>query len=220
MGEIDPELLALARDHISEGAVVWDIGANVGMFAFSAAHFAGRTGKVLAIEADPWLAALLRRSCSVRSGDDAMVEVLSVAVGQEPGIRAFRVSGRSRAASSLDGYGSTQAGKCAEMQTAMCVSLDWIAMHRDPPNVVKIDVEGAEAEVLHGATVLLSTVRPTLLCEVSSEHAGEVTEILARAGYVLFDGKQPFNRRTQIRQATWSTIALPSEIVSTDVKLT
>src|SRR4030095_9196737 len=58
----DPGLLALCEEVVAPGQCVWDVGANVGVFAFAAAHLAGPSGTVLAVEPDPWLAALLKRT--------------------------------------------------------------------------------------------------------------------------------------------------------------
>jgi len=38
----------------------------------------------------------------------------------------------------------------------------------EPPNLIKIDVEGGEFEVLSGARRLLSEFKPRILCEVNS----------------------------------------------------
>src|SRR6185436_126613 len=58
----DPLLLRLAAELTRPGDTVWDVGANVGLFAFGAAFAAGPSGRVVAIEADDWLAGLVRRS--------------------------------------------------------------------------------------------------------------------------------------------------------------
>jgi hypothetical protein len=53
-----------------------------------------------------------------------------------------------------------------------------------PPALVKIDVEGAEADVLRGATATLRTHRPLLLLEVHHVRAmHEVDDVLRAAGY-------------------------------------
>jgi hypothetical protein len=76
------------------------------------------------------------------------------------------------------------------------------------PDVVKIDVEGAEAQVLEGGRSLLEEVRPVVLCEVSRD-SGSVTRLLQAAGYRLFDGES--GRRQCLKRAAYLTLALPDE---------
>lgn len=44
LGGLDLVLLQVASEHIRHGDVVWDIGANVGLFTLTAANRAGRRG--------------------------------------------------------------------------------------------------------------------------------------------------------------------------------
>ena len=53
LGSVDPYLLSMARELVRPGMVVWDIGANVGLFAFAAAALGAP--QVLAVEPDIWL---------------------------------------------------------------------------------------------------------------------------------------------------------------------
>lgn len=52
MAKVDPCLLAMAKTYVKPGMVVWDIGANVGLFSFASAWLAGSTGHVVAVEPD------------------------------------------------------------------------------------------------------------------------------------------------------------------------
>ena len=74
----DAELLSIARSWVRPESVVWDIGANVGVFAFAAAGLA-TNGRTLAVEADPWLADMMRRSSALRSNRELRLDVLSAA---------------------------------------------------------------------------------------------------------------------------------------------
>jgi FkbM family methyltransferase len=210
MQSMDPDLCNLAREFVRPGSVVWDVGANVGLFAFSAAHLAGSQGSVVAIEADIWLVRLLRHSALIQSGCSAPVQVIPAAVAQACDLRCFNIASRSRAASSLAGYGSSQAGSTAETQTVLSVSLDWLAERLPSPDVLKIDVEGAELEVLIGARGLLARRQTVILCEVAAERAREVSTLLQANGYRIFDGEKPIEGRRELELAPWSTVAIPA----------
>ncbi len=208
--ETDPHLLERTREIIFPGAVVWDIGANQGLFTFCAAGLAGPDGEVLAVEADTWLVELLRRSARANSPAIAPVTVLSAAASESVGLATFCIASRARSTNHLEGYGhgTPQVGRIRERQMVVCLSLDWLFGHFRAPDVVKIDVEGAELGVLSGARELLKCKRPTLLMEVLQEHRIAVTEYLHALNYELYDADCTSGNRTPIREATWNTLAL------------
>ena len=202
--------LALARELVAPGMTVWDVGANVGLFAFASAFLAGRGGRVLAIEADDWLAGLLRRSAHELPAADAPVDVLAAAVASGLGVADFLIAQRGRSGSHLRTVaGSSQTGGVREARKVLTVPLDWLLDFFPPPQVVKIDVEGAEADCLAGAERLLGRVRPKLLCEVSEPNAAAVGAIFKRHGYTMLDASRAV--REPLDTPTWSTLALPRE---------
>ncbi|HXU38816.1 MAG TPA: FkbM family methyltransferase [Blastocatellia bacterium] len=209
MKEIDCVLFNLAREFVHKDNVVWDVGANVGLFAFSAAYLAGANGLVVALEPDEWLVQLLRRSSRAQSPVCAPVHAVPAAVAEAVDLRTFHIAARSRATNSLKGYGSTQTGGVAEEQIVVTVTLDWLSERYALPDVLKIDVEGAELEVLRGAEVLLERKRPIVLCETSGETSSEVTKLLLKKGYRIYNGEIPKGERKELRAAPWTTIALP-----------
>ena len=65
-----------------------------------------------------------------------------------------------------------------------CFTLDDFGTAAPPPNAIKCDVEGAEVEVLRGASNLLRTRRPWILCEMHSEsNARASRQLLSTFGY-------------------------------------
>ncbi len=209
MDSVDTVLLELVREFVAPGAVVWDIGANVGLFAFSAASRAGPEGLVVALEPDAWLVQLLRRSAVEQPVGSAPVQVVPAAVASELSIRTLCLANRSRAANYLAEFGTIQTGGSREEHSVIAVTLDWLLESVPAPAVVKIDVEGAELEVLTGAHRLLETVRPVLLCEVIPDSAAAVTEFLESHDYQMFDGETPRSQREPVHLAPWSTVAIP-----------
>lgn len=107
--DVDPPLLRTAIRCVRPGSVVWDVGANVGLFAVAAAGLAGPEGLVVAMEPDTWLVSLLRKTASL-GGYRAPIEVVPVAVCDENGLEGFSIARRSRSTNYLDGFGSTQTG--------------------------------------------------------------------------------------------------------------
>ena len=203
--DIDPTLLALVGRYVQEGATVWDVGANLGLFTLPAAHAVGPNGSVVAIEADAWLATLLRRSVQLNGWTDR-VDVLTAACADAFGIGAFEIARRSRSTSHLEGFGTTQTGGVREQQLVPLMPLDALLADRRPPDVLKIDVEGAEALVLAGARNVLAC-RPHLIIEVASETADEVRSMLEPLDYVFFDGERLGAGPT--RDLAYATVAVP-----------
>jgi FkbM family methyltransferase len=210
MRSVDPVLLGMASEFIKPGAVVWDIGANVGLFSFSAAQKSGTKGEVVAVEPDPWLIRLLRRTSRLQPASSARVTVVPCAVASSVGLRTFCIAERSRSANFLLEHGSSQTGGAADRQTVVTLTLDSLLSQLPAPDVLKIDTEGAEAEVLQGARRLFESNRPVVLCEVSSATAPVVTGFLVSFGYRLFDGEASSERRQPLSVAPWNTIAIPS----------
>ena len=80
------------------------------------------------------------------------MQVLPAAVSEEVSVARFHIARRNRATSHLDGYGTAMAGGVRFTNLVPTVTLDWLAARFPAPDVLKIDVEGAELAVLAGAT--------------------------------------------------------------------
>jgi FkbM family methyltransferase len=209
LAKVDPNLLEAAAELVRPGDCVWDIGANVGLFAFSAAGLAGRKGRVLAIEPDAWLATLLHKSAACAPATSAPVQVLPIAVSDTMQIAHLKIAARGRSSNALGSGYSPAGGARGRDQSTMCVTLDWLLEVCDPPTVLKIDVEGLETQVLKGAHKLLSTARPRILCEVSADNTKDFADFLRPYGYSLFDADAPKSARQELAVASWNTIAYP-----------
>jgi len=194
---------------VREADVVWDVGANVGLFSVAAAALAGPRGAVISIEPDAWLVQLLRRTASMQAGTSARITVLPCGITEGVGLRTFCIPQRARSSNYLVEYGRSQTGGEAERQTIVTLSLDDLLRWLPPPRIVKVDVEGAEGEVLAGAARLLADHRPILLLEVGELAAEEVTALLRMRAYRLLNGEHVGPRREPIDRAAWNTIAIP-----------
>lgn len=211
MSRIDPLLLGLARELVRPGASVWDVGANVGLFAVAAAATAGATGSVMAVEADVWLVSLLRQTARLQPKASAPIEIVPAAATSGDGIARFCIAQRARSSNHLAGFGHSQTGGVSEVQTVAALRLDTLLASARAPDLVKIDVEGAEHGVLLGAERVLTECRPLVVCEVGEESADACSQLLARHGYVLFDAERAPRDRAPLQRAVWATLAVPRE---------
>ncbi len=216
LDKVDPSLLRMVRELVKPGSVIWDVGANVGLFSLSAAAIAGTSGSVLALEPDLWLANLLSRSArdTQKSKRSARVNVLCAAITEASGVCQLQIAERSRASNHLSqASGSTQAEGVRDTQQSVAVSLDFLLDYFPAPTVLKIDVESAELAVLRGASLLLQTARPVVLCEVVPQNADAVAAILTQNNYQLFEADTEPAQRQPVRRAPWSTLAIPNPLV-------
>jgi FkbM family methyltransferase len=150
----EPEQLARAASLVTETSVCFDIGANAGLYTLL---WARRARRVYAFEPAPRNVAMLYRTLALNRVTN--VTILPWAVSATDGVAAF-AEGDNVAVGRLDDFGS---------QPAATVTLDtFVATFRVVPTVIKIDVEGAEADVLRGAATVLAKHRPALLLSTHS----------------------------------------------------
>lgn len=175
VGTYEPEQVARFHEHLTEGATFLDVGAHVGFYTVLGARLVGPAGSVWAFEPEPTNARWLRKHVSANRLDQ--VEVRELAVSASAGVARF------------GGGTGTGTGRLAEegdiqVQT---VDLDGFCHERGVrPDAIKIDVEGAEADVLTGGSDMLAEARPVIFLSV---HGGgprdRCVDILQGLGYEL-----------------------------------
>jgi FkbM family methyltransferase len=204
------DLLSAALKYVAPSDTVWDIGANVGVFSLAAAHVAGPDASVLAVEADPFLAALLQKTVCEGINADLRISVLCAAASEESGIASFLIAERGRSFNSLERSGHRQhAGGSRYRQYVPTITLDSLLDQFVKPDVMKVDVEGAEALVLKGASHVLSQCRPLVYIEVGAEQNAAVMAEFKRHAYRLYDADSEDERERE--GCSFNTLAVPIE---------
>lgn len=192
-GVYDPWMQDLLQQHLQPGDCFYDVGAHRGFFSLMAARMVDKPGAVIAFEADPSNASCLRANAA--KNRLSAVEVVEAAVWSSNGRLSFNRA--SEASSRLEGSVTWNGPSSPGAITVASISLDDFASQQGggAPHLVKIDVEGAELEVLNGARRLLGEHMPKLVCEV---HRPEMVEtiraFLGQLGYAT-EHWQPKNPR-------------------------
>lgn len=209
MAAFEPRLLAIIDHFITPGMVAWDIGANVGVFAYPTAHIS--RAKVVGVEPDPFLTRLLRRTNALPANADLDVEIVGAAIGDRDGVARLRIAGRGRSTSGIEGaIVSSQHGQTREVVTVPMLALDTLLADFPPPAFLKVDVEGAELLLLAGARRVLTEVKPIILIEVNGTTWPEASATLLAAGYELVDGDFPPEERAPASADTCNLLAIPA----------
>lgn len=183
-GAFDQDLIQIAERFLAEDSTVWDIGANVGVFTFSSAAVASK-GTIVAVEADIWLASVLRRSARLDEYIGSDIRVLPAAMSEADGTAKFIIASRGRASNALESAGGrSQMGGIREEQYVPTLRLDTLLSSMPNPDFIKIDVEGAEFMVLKGASRIVTEIRPVFYIEVGNNVSAEIMSLFRAQDYI------------------------------------
>ena len=160
------------------GDVVIDIGAYVGMFTVKASLAVGPSGRVIAVEPCPENHTMMVRNCK---GLTNVIPVQKAIMAQKGTGRLY--FSKSAAANSM----ITQWGTYVDVET---VTLDQLVsdLHLPWVNYIKLDAEGAEIDVLKGATETLRRGTRIVIAayhttENGEKEIGTLKTMLRGAGY-------------------------------------
>jgi len=211
--QVEDALLAL----LGPGDTFYDIGANMGWYSLLAARVVGSSGKVVAFEPMVSNAALLQ--ANVATNRLANVTTITAAVTDQDGWATFLYGGSLEGRLSKDDC-EAQAERRARRKTPQrssivpIVALDSLlaATELEPPSVIKIDVEGAEAGVLRGMSETLRSLKPTLIIELHNTRT-EVADLLDSFGYE----HAPIESAESTREGPWwaHVLARPGDVPPT-----
>ncbi len=157
--------------------VLYDVGANIGFFSLLGARLVGDQGRVIAFEPVPENADAVRRNAALNGFENVFVR--DVAVGRACGAVDLVLT-RHPGGATLASVGEPPDAR--GIVRVVAKSIDALMEREDfpAPSVVKIDVEGAEMEVLLGMERTARRVRPAIVCEVDAA-SREEAEAKARA---------------------------------------
>jgi FkbM family methyltransferase len=176
VGTYEVARLRAFAEALAPGAVVYDVGANVGIYSLLASLRVGPSGRVYAFEPLDRNLRYLRLHKTLNNLQNCFI--FEEAVYSTEGTLPFSMASWTSSMGRLSADGeilvrSTTLDSCIFGEKGF-----------PPPEVVKIDVEGAEFEVLKGASRTLSEFRPTIFLEVhGSQLHHDCRAFLQATGY-------------------------------------
>lgn len=202
------------RAQIQPGMIVIDVGANVGVYTFSAAQQVGAKGKVFAVEPFSNCVKCLQETRRINQLD--WVTICAGAASDRPGTAKLALHSASELNEVIQDDTLLQTETFEEID---CFTLDDLIEQEKVERVdwLKIDAEGHEMQVLAGSHRLLAEFKPRILYENIAGAKGSnvpVAALLQSMGYQLFH-YQPYLQEllpigsAEALQGNLNIIALP-----------
>ncbi len=162
-GIFEHENLKLLQSALRPRTWAFDIGANIGLMS-APLLLTEPTLRVVSVEASPRTAAHLARTIAGSAHRDRWQLVPKALGASEGEIEFFAATGADGVFDGLRDTGRTRGSAMVKVPLTTLDAL-WQANGRPAVSVVKIDVEGAEADVLRGGRECLVATRPVVLLE-------------------------------------------------------
>ena len=194
LGSSEPDIADFIERVLKPGMVFVDIGAHLGEYTLLAAKILEHSGQVYAFEPRPDIFKILKRNIELNACRNVsahphavwcMNDLCDLEMTPEPAVSALCPRGPGRPGVS---HVKVQA-----------ISLDdWFSSPSlAKPNLIKVDVEGAELQVLQGAKSLLTlppSEAPALIFEYGTDNserfnysASEILTFLRKLGYTIYN---------------------------------
>ena len=183
-GTWEPEVVGVVTEYVKPGMVALDIGAQSGFYALMLSKLVGPKGRVVAFEPLPANFRILEENVALNRVTN--IETQHQAVGERSGKGDFEVP---EPGDSLVAGPMITADPRGTMRVPIVSLDDFLLEHGTRVDFIKIDVEGAEGDILRGARRTLETFHPCMMVELHhmEKQAGShpVANLMEELGYEI-----------------------------------
>ena len=177
LGTYEWEKQLVLAETVKRGKVVFDIGAHAGFYSLLFSRCTGPQGKVVSFEPNP--RNLIYLANHLKKNRRKNVQIFPIALSARSGFHPFDFSH-----SPYTGHLSAQ----PQLTMIRTETLDSMVFQNNltEPGVIKIDVEGAELEVLQGGDQVLKVCRPVVFVAIDNrERQNELIDFLQKRQYLI-----------------------------------
>lgn len=168
------------------GDVCWDIGANVGFYTCFFASLVGKSGRVVAFEPASQTAELLRENIELNRLTSDQIILVNKAIGNTIGRQQIFF----QAADMAEGTASLREKQGSQSELVEVDTLDNLNSVLPVPDLVKIDVEGYQAELFAGGERFFAQHSPMIMAELKDSNPNNVRFMeskLRGLGYAVYE---------------------------------
>lgn len=213
-GNYEPDVSRTLIRVVQPGWMCVDVGAHLGYFTLLMAKLVNSKGRIVAFEAHPENAKQLGVNVGINSYEGRVrIENMAVSDGAHHWAQLFPGRGRASTEWNIVGYDVEGNPRQPELEV-QATSLDAYFPKGEVVNLIKIDIEGAEARAINGMKRLLRESRPLVLVEFHDMIGWEGRKELFTAGYRLHDIRRArWLKREHDTERVYQALAVPNELV-------
>jgi FkbM family methyltransferase len=191
MFEKEKGTIAWIDRHLRPDDVFYDVGANIGTFTIFAGMRLGERGKVIAFEPHVPNASSLVENIFL-NGLERKVQLVTAALSNREGYNRFNYHSMYAGASTSQYGRASYEGQSFDplfVEIKHGCTIDHLCRQNliEPPDMVKIDVDGLDYEVLEGMRQLMASERRprSIQIELGTESTPKIMQLCEQLGYVL-----------------------------------
>ncbi len=178
----EPWIARLCKTHLRQNSVVYDVGAHIGYTTVLFAHYLNGTGAVHAFEILPSTAKLLQNTVEANQFQNVVIH--AVGLGAEEATQQLTIG--STAMTSI--RSAKREGQSTERCRVEILDVYRRKLGLPRPALMKVDIEGAEIQFLHGSLELIDECKPKMLIEFHSKDLLlQGYTLLTSLGYKLYN---------------------------------
>jgi FkbM family methyltransferase len=173
LGRYEPEKFSAIENVVNNGMTFLDVGANKGDFSFFAGNMVGPSGKVIAFEPEPGNCNWIKKS--IQKNPLSNISLIEIALSNKDEERDLYLGEKSGWHSIVEGAKNRGEGKISVHTQKLDSIFD--SLNLSSVDAMKIDVEGAEYDVISGGQKTIEKFRPIIFMDLHPELGVDVSKI-------------------------------------------
>lgn len=207
-GNTDYEMISDIANNKIENKVIFDVGTFIGLSSLVFARYVGSKGKVIAFEPNPYNRERIMKNYEKNKDLAKKITLYPYALSNKNGecnmLLSKVIEGPSSTSRIDDSHAKIHNEKLPDLFEEQVVETrkldDFIKEVNIIPDIIKVDIEGAEHLMLAGAINTLEKYHPILYIEIHSEFCAiKCYEILQKYNYKVLILKEEEDNRIMIK---------------------